>query len=222
MPKALLLSLKDINPALNHSVQPGEEAWRWEKVQCLKNSPPIVNTFLTIHCHNCLARLYHVQCLYRPMKVSLFENWNRNFFRVRNRPNSWGNVRIHNLMLVFLPNTRCIYHAEITVSYMVVGFTPNHWNSKRRTIVFSFGPVSKHFLTIVAHNMRSPLLVLITKMNFKICLVGMLDEQGYVISLTIECLASTYVAEGIRLVSAMMSHFGSHVWTETKEELSKY
>ena len=170
MPKALLLSLKDLNPALNHSVQPGEEAWGRGKVQCLKNSPLIVNTFLTIHCHNCLARLYHVQCLYHPMKASLFENWNWDFFRVQNRPNSRGNVRIHNLMSVFLLNTRCVYHAEITVSYMVVGFTPNHWNSKRQTFVFSFGPILKHFLTIVACNMRSPLLVLIPKMNFKICL----------------------------------------------------
>ena len=128
-----------------------------------------------------------------------FENWNRNFFRMRNRPNSRGNVRIRNLMSVFLPNTRCVYHEEITVSYMVVGFAPNHWNSKRQTFAFSFGPVSKHFLTIVAHIMRSPLLVLITKMNFKICLVGTLDEQGYVTSLTIECVASTYVAEGLLL-----------------------
>ena len=114
-------------------------------------------------------------------------------------------------MSVFPPNTRCAYHAEITVSYMVGGVAPNHWNSNRQTFAFSFGPVSKHFLTIVAHNMRSPLLVLITKMNYKIGLVGTLDERGYVTSLTIECVASTYVAEGIRLVSAMMSLFGSHV-----------
>ena len=151
-----------------------------------------------------------------------FENCNRNFLRVRNRPNSWGNVRIRNLMSVFLPNIRYVNHAEITVSYIVVGFAPNHWNSKRQIFAFSFGLVSKHFLTIVAHNMRNPLLFLITKMNFKICLVGTLDEQGYVTSLTIECVASTYIAEGIRLVSAMMSHSGSHVWTETKEELSQY
>ena len=137
-----------------------------------------MNTFLTIHCHNCLASLYHVQCLYRPMKASLFENWNRNFFRMRNRLNSWRNVRTR--MLVFLPNTCCVYHVEITVSYMVVGFAPNHWNSMRQTFAFSFGLDSKYFLTIVVHNMRTPLLVLITKMNFKICLVGTLDEEGYV------------------------------------------
>ena len=140
-----------------------------------------------------------------------FKNWNRNFFKVWNRPNSWGNVRICNLMSFFLPNTRCVYHAEITVSYMVVGLAPNHWNSKRQTFAFSFGPVSKHFITIVAHNMRSPLFVLITRMNFKKCLVGTLDEQGYVTSLTIECVGSTYVAEGIRLVSAMRSYSKSHV-----------
>ena len=111
-------------------------------------------------------------------------------------------------MSVFLPHTRCVYHVEITVSYMVDGFAPNHCNSKRQALAFSFGPASKHFLPIVAHNMRSPLLVLITKMNFKICLVGTLDA---VTSLTIECVASTYVAEGITLVSAMMSHSGSLV-----------
>ena len=122
-----------------------------------------------------------------------------------------GNVRIRNLTSIFLPNTYCVYHAEITASYMPVVFAPNHWNSKRQTFSFSFAPVSKYFLTIVAHDIRSPLLVLITKMNFKICLLDMLDEQGYVTSLTIEFVAFIYVAESIRLVSAMMSHSGSPV-----------
>ena len=108
-------------------------------------------------------------------------------------------------MSVFLAHTRCVYHAEVAISYMVGGFSPNHWNSKRQTIAFSFGPASEHFLTIVAHNMRSALLVLVTKMNFKISLVGSLHKQGYVTPLMMECVATTDVTEGIRLVSTVMS-----------------
>ena len=84
---------------------------------------------------------------------------------------------------------------------MVGGFSLNHWNSKKQTIAFSFGTASEHFLTIVAHNM----LVLVTKMNFKISLVGSLHKQGYVTSLMMECVATTDVTEGIRLVSTVMS-----------------
>ena len=108
-------------------------------------------------------------------------------------------------MSVFPAHTCCFYHTEVAISYMIGGFSPNHWNTKKETIAFSFGPALEHFLTIVAHNMRSPLLVLVAKMNFKISLVGLLHKQGYVTFLMLECVATTDVTEGIRLVSTVMS-----------------
>ena len=72
MPKAQLLSLKDLNPELSHLAQSGEEAWGLGEIQSLKNIPRIVPTqFLAVLCHNCLPCSYHVQFLYHLMKANL-------------------------------------------------------------------------------------------------------------------------------------------------------
>src|SRR6267154_687849 len=97
-----------------------------------------------------------------------------------------------------------------TVSYVVLGLSPNHRNSKRQTVSFSLCPVTKHFLTIMTYHMRSPFLVLIAKGNFKIGFIGMPHKRSYIALLTSKCVAATYAAECVRIIYTLMSTSRSH------------
>ena len=57
-------------------------------------------------------------------------------------------------MPIFLANAFRVDHAKIAVSHMISGFPPNHGNSKRQSLSFSFCPIVKHFLTVMTHDMR--------------------------------------------------------------------
>src|ERR1051325_1223126 len=108
-------------------------------------------------------------------------------------------------MPVFLADTLRVDQAKIAVSYVVLGFSPNHGNSKRQTVSFSFCPVTKHFPTVMTHNMRSPFLVLVAKGNFKIGFIGTQHERSYIAPLTKKCVATTYITECIRIIYTFMS-----------------
>ena len=108
-------------------------------------------------------------------------------------------------MPVFLADTLRVDPAKIAVSYVVLEFSPNNRNSKRQTDSFSFCPITKHFLTIMTHNMRSPFLVLIAKGNFKIGFMGTPHKRSYIALLTEKRGAATYITKCIRIIYKFLS-----------------
>jgi len=115
-------------------------------------------------------------------------------------------------MPIFLANTFRVDHAKIAVSYAISGFPPNHGNSKRHSLSFSFCPIAKHFLTLMTHHMRSPYLVLVTKRNLKIRFISTIHKRSDITPLTKQCIAPTYIRERIRLIFTFTST-RSHVYT---------
>jgi len=43
-------------------------------------------------------------------------------------------------MFIFLTEAFHNYHAEVTTCNMVYLFLPDHWNAKRKVLIFSTGP----------------------------------------------------------------------------------
>ena len=90
-------------------------------------------------------------------------------------------IWIVNFLLLLSVHTTCYRRcqAKVAVAAVVWGFLPRHWNGKRHCHSLTIYPASKTYCTRFAHNVRLPLLVLVTQFTPKVQMVGFLDQRRY-------------------------------------------
>jgi len=108
--------------------------------------------------------------------------------------------------LYFLIDALHIYHAEITICNMIYLFPPDHWNAKRKVLIFSMGSRSQSFHTAFTDFMWKPCFILIPKLDFEISKIGSMHKLVDGLPLCCWCKTSTNVAKYIRIVGVFSFH----------------
>jgi len=124
-------------------------------------------------------------------------------------------------MFVFLIEAFHIYYAEVAICNMVYLFPPDHWNAKRKVLIFSMGPRSQSFRTACTDFMWNPCFMLIPKLDFKIRRSGSLHKVVDGLSLCCWCKISTNVAKYIRIVGLFSFHW-RHLTEVMKQVMSMF
>ena len=83
---------------------------------------------------------------------------------------------------------------------MIFLLSPTHGNTKCQLFTFSFGLHPQTLDTLLAHFVRGPWIVLITKFCFKICKICLFDKCTDVRPLTWNGVTTTNIAKVVRIV----------------------
>jgi len=90
-------------------------------------------------------------------------------------------------MFILLIEAFHIYHAEVRICNMVYLFPPDHWNAKRKVLIFSMEPGSQSFHTACTDVMWKLCFILIPKLDLKISMYALYTK------LLMDCLCAVGV-----------------------------
>jgi len=115
-------------------------------------------------------------------------------FLMRHRSDGRGYIRIVNSLLLLSVHTTCHRRCQAKVAFtaVVTGFPPHQWNGKRHCHSFTMYPASKTYCTRFTHNVRRPLLVLVTQFTPKVQMISFLDQRRYRMPVTLTSLPQTH------------------------------
>lgn len=90
--------------------------------------------------------LFHLLVCCFPLRVadSFLEGWAREISTVWYWCNLIWKIRIGNYRCIFVTSTFGVHHAEVTVAWVISGFTPNLRNGKFQGFSFPSKPSCKH------------------------------------------------------------------------------
>ena len=127
------------------------------------------------------------------------------FIRVSNRTTCWYKIGVLENFTVLSINPSHINGAKIAVWDMISGLSPYHGYSKLYTGLLTFAPLTQTFSAWLAHHMRGPSFVLVTKFHTKIGMISFLYKSCDWIPTRNECVFTANIAEYVRPISTRSS-----------------
>ena len=127
------------------------------------------------------------------------------FIRVSNRSTCWFKIRLLENFTILSVNPSHINSAKIAVRDMVFGLSPYHGYSKFLTSLLTFTPLTQAFSAWLAHHVRSPSFVLVTRFHTKIGMESLLYESCDSIPIRNKCVFIADRAEYVRPISTRSS-----------------